>query len=284
MRLNAGLYCSRCTNPSIWPNNSLASTPIYGGKLIVGAALGYREVEFKAFGTNARARAKRFEENLIALKRLWTEDAVDMVEYAFRTRWRETCLPKPLQKPTPIWIGANADPAIRRAARMGDCWYIPPHNAISTIIRQMDVYKRALDAAGKPFPVELPMRRECSLRRPKARRSVSTGHILPRNTNYTDWGQSDQLPDDDSKLEQTFGDLVGDRFLSIPRWSVNRSSSAQADRHEPSYYEHGLGGNAATGDLGFTCACSPKRWRRKCGTASDVKHPNARSSGYAAFR
>jgi len=59
-----------------------------------------------------------------------------------------------------IWIGANADVAIRRAARIGDCWYINPHNTMATIERQMDVYKRALDDYKKPFPNEVPMRRE----------------------------------------------------------------------------------------------------------------------------
>ena len=34
-----------------------------GGKLIFGVGLGYREVEFKAFGTTQRERVGRFEEN-----------------------------------------------------------------------------------------------------------------------------------------------------------------------------------------------------------------------------
>src|SRR4030095_3662230 len=49
-----------------------------GGKVIFGVALGYREVEFLAFGTTQKERVKRFEENLEAVRRLWTEDAVDM--------------------------------------------------------------------------------------------------------------------------------------------------------------------------------------------------------------
>src|SRR5262249_55997821 len=70
--------------------------------------------------------------------------------------------------PPPIWIGANADIAVKRAARIGDCWYINPHNTLATIERQMDLYKRALDEEGKPFPAEVPMRREGFLSPPPA--------------------------------------------------------------------------------------------------------------------
>ncbi|MGY8960092.1 MAG: LLM class flavin-dependent oxidoreductase [Alphaproteobacteria bacterium] len=49
-----------------------------GGKLIFGCGLGYREVEFRGFGTTQRDRVPRFIENLEAVKRLWTEDHVTM--------------------------------------------------------------------------------------------------------------------------------------------------------------------------------------------------------------
>src|SRR5262245_21995094 len=48
------------------------------GRLVFGAGLGYRDVEFKAFGTTAQERVQRLEENLEAIKRLWTEDDVSM--------------------------------------------------------------------------------------------------------------------------------------------------------------------------------------------------------------
>ena len=35
-----------------------------GGRLVFGAGLGYRDVEFKAFGTTAQERVQRLEENL----------------------------------------------------------------------------------------------------------------------------------------------------------------------------------------------------------------------------
>ena len=57
----------------------LASVDVMsGGRLVFGSGIGYRDVEFKAFGTKAKDRGKRFEECLDAIKRLWTEDFVTM--------------------------------------------------------------------------------------------------------------------------------------------------------------------------------------------------------------
>lgn len=185
-----------------------------GGKLVFGAALGYRDVEFQAFGSPKEQRGKRFEENLIAIKRLWTEDVVDM-EGSHFTLAGASCSPKPLQDPhPPIWIGANADVAIKRAARLGDCWYINPHNRIDTTERQIDVYRAALDEAGKPFPDEMPMRREVFVAetRDKAM-ELCRPYLETKYKAYHDWGQDKQMPKGDDDLGLDFEDLVGDRFL-----------------------------------------------------------------------
>ena len=49
-----------------------------GGRLVFGAGIGYRDVEFKAFGVPRGKLGARFEEVMLAVKRLWTEDFVDM--------------------------------------------------------------------------------------------------------------------------------------------------------------------------------------------------------------
>ena len=186
---------------------------ISGGKLIFGAALGYREVEYKAFGADRTRRGALLEENLSAIKRLWTEERVDMVGSHFELDGA-SCSIKPLQKPhPPIWIGANADVAIRRAARLGDCWYVNPHNSLATTDRQLDVYKEALAEAGKPFPEEFPMRREVFVAgsRDEALRLCGP-YLAGKYKSYRDWGQHLEMPDDDG-LAESFDELVGDRFL-----------------------------------------------------------------------
>jgi len=184
-----------------------------GGKLVCGCGIGYREVEFKAFGVPRGGLGKRFEESLEAVRRLWTEDFVTMEGSHFALD-NATCTIKPLQKPTPpIWLGANADVAIRRAARLADCWYINPHNTMATIERQMDVYKRALDEYGKPFPAELPMRREVFVApsRAEAIRRAQP-YLEEKYKAYRAWGQDKVMPEGDD-FDHEFAELLEDRFL-----------------------------------------------------------------------
>ena len=65
-----------------------------GGKLIFGAGVGYREVEFRAFGTTLKQAGLRFEENLTAIKRLFPEDTVTMTGSQFH--WLRLPVPSAL--------------------------------------------------------------------------------------------------------------------------------------------------------------------------------------------
>ncbi len=214
VRLNAGIILLSLHKPLDIAEQLATIDIMSGGRVICGIALGYRDVEFAAFGSEVKKRGKLLEENLIALKRLWTEDSVTMEASHFELK-EASCCPKPLQRPhPPIWIGANANPAIRRAARLGDCWYINPHNKISDIEKQINVYKRALDECGKPFPDELPMRREVFVAETREEALRLAGpYITKKYDAYQNWGQGKQLPEGDQNLALAFDELAGDRFI-----------------------------------------------------------------------
>ncbi|MEI7712003.1 MAG: LLM class flavin-dependent oxidoreductase [Rhodospirillales bacterium] len=184
-----------------------------GGKSVFGAGIGYRDVEFKAFGIPRGKMGARFEECMTAVRRLWTEDRVSMHADNFELD-NAVCSVKPLQKPTPpIWIGGNADVAVKRAARIGDCWYVNPHNTLETIERQMDLYKRELDALGKPFPTEVPMRREVFVASSRAEAiRLAQPYLEEKYKAYRAWGQDKVMPEGDD-FDHEFNELLEDRFL-----------------------------------------------------------------------
>jgi alkanesulfonate monooxygenase SsuD/methylene tetrahydromethanopterin reductase-like flavin-dependent oxidoreductase (luciferase family) len=213
LRVNFGLILLALHKPLDIAEQLATVDVMSGGKVIFGVALGYREVEYLAFGTTQKERVPRFEENLEAVRRLWTEDVVDMVGSHF-TLAGASASPRPVQKPhPPIWIGANADAAIRRAARLGDCWYVNPHNRVGTIVRQVEVYKRALDEYGKPFPAEFPARREVFVAKSRAEAiRLCAPYLGAKYEAYRQWGQDRAMPEDDT-LAADFDELVRDRFL-----------------------------------------------------------------------
>jgi probable F420-dependent oxidoreductase len=102
----------------------LASVDVLsGGRLIVGAAIGWLEGEFDALGVPFRERVSRSEEALELLRTLWTQAHPALETKRHRLR-DVTFSPLPLQKPRPpLWVGGNSEGALRRVARFGDGWH-----------------------------------------------------------------------------------------------------------------------------------------------------------------
>jgi alkanesulfonate monooxygenase SsuD/methylene tetrahydromethanopterin reductase-like flavin-dependent oxidoreductase (luciferase family) len=214
IRLNAGVVLLSLHMPLDIAEQFATIDVMSQGRLIFSAALGYREVEFKAFGTTQKERVKRLEENFEAVRRLWTEDVVSMKGGHFELM-EASCSVMPYQKPRPpMWMGANADPAIRRAARIADAWYVNPHNRLDTIERQMEVYRRALDECGKPFPAEFPLRREIFVGRTREEAlRICQPYLEEKYRVYHEWGQDKAMPEGDNDLGMAFDELAKDRFL-----------------------------------------------------------------------
>ena len=100
---------------------------------------------------------------------------------------RANCTVKPLQKPTPpIWIGANADVAIRRAARHRRLLvHQPAQHAGDDRAADGPLQARAR-RVGQAVPApRCRCAARCSSRRPAPRRSASPSPISKRNTRPT---------------------------------------------------------------------------------------------------
>jgi alkanesulfonate monooxygenase SsuD/methylene tetrahydromethanopterin reductase-like flavin-dependent oxidoreductase (luciferase family) len=185
---------------------------ISDGNLIFGCALGYRDVEFKAFNTIKKDSGRRFEEALAEVKRLWSNEFVTSKGSHFEHD-NANCSVMPLQKPyPPIWIGGGNNKAIQRAATMGDTWYLDPFKTIGMVEEQLPIYRAALDAANKPFPDEFPMMREIFVARTREEAvKLAKPSLKIKFDAYAAWGQDKTDPS--NPLNQDFDDLAKDRFL-----------------------------------------------------------------------
>lgn len=94
------------------------------GPFILQCALGPSDRQFQALGVDPRQRPSRFEESLQVLRRLWAGEEVSSDgRFRFERARVSPCPPEPVA----VWIGAQAEVAIDRAARLGDGWLASPH-------------------------------------------------------------------------------------------------------------------------------------------------------------
>jgi probable F420-dependent oxidoreductase len=119
-----------------------------GGRLIVGAAVGWLAEEFEALGIPFTERGARSDEALKVMRTLWTE-AEPTFEGKFFRFASIKAEPKPLQKPhPPIWIGGSSPAAFRRAAEFADAWH-PSHRSIEEIAVGVKQFKELAKARGR---------------------------------------------------------------------------------------------------------------------------------------
>jgi probable F420-dependent oxidoreductase len=108
------------------------------GRFRLGVGLGWNAVEYEALGKDFSNRGARLDEQIALMRRLWAERTVTH-EGTYERVTGAGLAPLPVQRPIPVWIGAVADPALRRVGRLADGWFpqVPPgprfDRALSTI-------------------------------------------------------------------------------------------------------------------------------------------------------
>ena len=187
---------------------------INNGKSFAAFGLGYRDEELNAFDLNKAHRFSRFVEGVEIIKRLWTEDHVTFEGKEFQIR-DVTVDPKPLQKPRPpIWIAANSDAAVERAARIGDGWIIGPHSAIEELERQVDLFHTAWSGTGKTGKPDMPIIRETFVAKDHQEAVEKARPCLEQlyRSIYIKWKQNEAMSDP-NELSWAFERLAKNRFI-----------------------------------------------------------------------
>ncbi|HTZ28888.1 MAG TPA: LLM class F420-dependent oxidoreductase [Streptosporangiaceae bacterium] len=92
------------------------------GRFRLGIGLGWNAVEYEALGQDFTSRGRRVEEQVDLLRRLWTEPSVTY-QGSFDRVTGAGLAPLPVQRPIPVWFGAQSQRAYRRAGRLADGWF-----------------------------------------------------------------------------------------------------------------------------------------------------------------
>jgi probable F420-dependent oxidoreductase len=117
--------------------NALASLDsLSGGRLILGAGIGWLEGEFEALGASFRDRGQRMDEILSLLRACWERDPIEFEGRSYRVHGVRL-LPRPARR-VPIWLGGSSEAAYQRAIAHGDGFQLlrcTPEESRETIAR-----------------------------------------------------------------------------------------------------------------------------------------------------
>ena len=136
IRLGTSVLVVPQHNP-VWLANHLASVDaMSGGRLILGAGVGWSEREYAALDQTFADRGRRLDEILQLLRTAWRDDPVSFSGDHYQlTDIR--FLPKPAHD-IPIWIGGGVEASFRRAVELGDGFHavgLKPHEIEPIVTR-----------------------------------------------------------------------------------------------------------------------------------------------------
>jgi alkanesulfonate monooxygenase SsuD/methylene tetrahydromethanopterin reductase-like flavin-dependent oxidoreductase (luciferase family) len=129
------------------------------GRFILQCALGGGPAQFAGMGADMRRRARDFETSLGVIRGL-LEGRMVTAEEPYPIQDAAVGLRPP--EPVEVWIGADAEKAIGRAARLGDAWYAGPGLTHEEAARKLVHYRQRCEAHGR-VPTCFPIRRDVFL-------------------------------------------------------------------------------------------------------------------------
>ena len=133
-------------HPALLARVCATADRISGGRVELGIGGGWYEREHREHGfifEDGPTRFSRLEEQVALMRRLWTEESVTY-DGEFDRITGAGIAPLPVQRPIPVWFGAQSERAYRRAGRLADGWF--PQVSPGP---ELDQAKEVVDAAAR---------------------------------------------------------------------------------------------------------------------------------------
>lgn len=148
IQIGSSMALAPLYNPVRLAEDAATVELLSAGRLTLGIANGYRDVEFENFGIDKRERAARTEEAIRILRGAWSPGPLDY-EPLFADVSRETVITPEPERSVPIIVGGVAKAAIRRAALMADGWVAPEKMSLDDIYKRQRYIERLRDVEKK---------------------------------------------------------------------------------------------------------------------------------------
>lgn len=124
VRIGTSVLVVPYRNPVVTAKMLATLDVMSGGRMILGAGVGWMKEEFEAVQAPPfTERGKVTDEYLRLMRAMWTQEPVEANGAHYRLA-SVSALPKPRQKGgIPIWIGGHTDVALRRTGELADAWH-----------------------------------------------------------------------------------------------------------------------------------------------------------------
>lgn len=164
------------------------------GRFIIQAGLGRGEREFAAMGLNVRHRPSRFEDGLAIIRALL---AGETVTASGRFPIKDARISPIPSEPVEVWIGGSVEPAVDRAARLGDAWIGGPELTFEQTKHWAAFYRERCAAHGRQVG-SIALRRDIYVGRDADDARAVAGPIIERgyrgfDTSALVWGDAESV-------------------------------------------------------------------------------------------
>lgn len=206
-RLGFGVLLAPLFNPLALAEELATLDVLSRGRVTVGLGAGYRRKECDAFAVEWGDRLRRLRDYVPLLRALWSGESVTAEGSWGRLTGAMLALRPAQAGGPPLWIGAFAEPAIRRAARLDAPWLMAPDLDDAGLAHSLALYRSVLVEHGFSLDRPYPLAREaCVADTHAAAVAQIRPHLERQYAAYKSWESAQQI-DVDAYIENSC--LVG---------------------------------------------------------------------------
>lgn len=153
LRFCTGIYVLPMRNPFVVAKAVGTAAVLSGNRVTLGMGVGWMKEEFDILEQPFARRGRRADEMLEVMRKLWTGEVVEH-HGEFYDFAPLSMTPAPSQ-PIPVIVGGLSEPALRRAARLGDGWISDMHTTdeMREIATRLHALRREAGRADEPFDI-----------------------------------------------------------------------------------------------------------------------------------
>ncbi|MBI2773630.1 MAG: LLM class flavin-dependent oxidoreductase [Chloroflexi bacterium] len=122
LRLGTLVSCQSYRNPALLAKIAASVDVLSGGRLEFGIGAGWKQLEYEAYGyefPSPGVRVEQLSETIEICKRMWGEEKATYHGNHYRIDAAQ-CMPKPAQRPLPMWIAGSKPRMMRVIAKHAD--------------------------------------------------------------------------------------------------------------------------------------------------------------------